>query len=197
MRDGHSSGTPVTRRLEQPTRAADPDRSGPSSCEDKPAPLLFGLAPGGVCRAGSVAGPAVRSYRTVSPLPSSAEAGRRSVLCGTVPEARPTLSWRQAPPDVIRHRLSMEPGLSSAAAFRLLLQRPSGRLTLVPMGSGRHEVKRGTPRRLPRRVAKGCDSQDPAAYRARPPASCGLKRRPRRRHGRDGSGAGTQRRHCA
>ena len=34
-----------------------------------PVPSLFGLAPGGVCRAASVAGNAVRSYRTVSPLP--------------------------------------------------------------------------------------------------------------------------------
>jgi len=31
--------------------------------------LLSGLAPGGVCRAGAVTGTAVRSYRTVSPLP--------------------------------------------------------------------------------------------------------------------------------
>jgi len=28
-RDGHSSGTPVARRIKQPTRTADPDRSGP------------------------------------------------------------------------------------------------------------------------------------------------------------------------
>ena len=40
---------------------------------------------------------------------------RRSVLCGTVPEAQPE---GQSPPDVIRHRSSMEPGLSSPAAFR-------------------------------------------------------------------------------
>jgi len=33
-------------------------------------PSLFGLAPDGVCRAGAVTGTAVRSYRTVSPLPS-------------------------------------------------------------------------------------------------------------------------------
>ena len=44
-------------------------------------------------------------------------APRRSVLCGTVPEARPACAG-QSPPDVIRHRLSMEPGLSSPAAFR-------------------------------------------------------------------------------
>src|SRR5215813_3522115 len=63
-RDGHSSCTPVARRIKQPTRTADPDRSG-----IPPAPFLFGLAPGGVCRAAAVAGSAVRSYRTVSPLP--------------------------------------------------------------------------------------------------------------------------------
>src|ERR1700684_3219915 len=38
----------------------------------RPAPLasLFGLAPGGVCRAADVATRAVRSYRTISPLPA-------------------------------------------------------------------------------------------------------------------------------
>jgi hypothetical protein len=35
-------------------------------------PPLFGFAPGGVCRAKLVAKPAVRSYRTVSPLPKQA-----------------------------------------------------------------------------------------------------------------------------
>ena len=50
-RDGHSSGTPVARRIKQPTRTAGPDRPGIS-----PAPFLFGLAPGGVCRAAAVAG---------------------------------------------------------------------------------------------------------------------------------------------
>ncbi len=34
------------------------------------APPLLGLAPGGVYHAASVAGRAVRSYRTLSPLPS-------------------------------------------------------------------------------------------------------------------------------
>ena len=35
------------------------------------APPLFGLAPGGVCRAADVTAGAVRSYRTLSPLPAS------------------------------------------------------------------------------------------------------------------------------
>jgi len=40
---------------------------------------LFGLAPGGVCPATPVAGGAVRSYRTLSPLPVVTEA--RQAVC--------------------------------------------------------------------------------------------------------------------
>jgi hypothetical protein len=63
-------------------------------------PLLFGLAPRGVCRASAVANGAVGSYPTISPLPDvSALVGRargfprtchrggthrRSIFCGTV-----------------------------------------------------------------------------------------------------------------
>src|SRR5690349_4926503 len=85
-RDGHSSGTPVARRLEQPTRAADPDID-PEDCSS--APPLFGFAPGGVCRAAPVAGRAVRSYRTVSPLPAWSKPSGRSLLCGTFPGVAP------------------------------------------------------------------------------------------------------------
>src|SRR5438874_2030824 len=88
-------------------------------------PFLFDLAPGGVCHAVVIAADAVRSYRTFSPLPLPRK--RRFVLCGTFPEAVPACAAK-APPDVIRHRLSMEPGLSSPAAFRRLRERPSGRL---------------------------------------------------------------------
>src|SRR5438105_8483638 len=66
VRDGHSSATPVARRVKQPTRTAG---SGHRSRRLLSAPSLFGLAPGGVCRAADVAAGAVRSYRTVSPLP--------------------------------------------------------------------------------------------------------------------------------
>ena len=52
------------------------NQPGQRSGEHEPAclckarlPPLFGLAPGGVCRAASVTGRAVRSYRTLSPLP--------------------------------------------------------------------------------------------------------------------------------
>ena len=106
-RDGHSSATPVARRLKQPTRMTGPDRT----CGRSHASFLFGFAPGGVCRAASVAGNAVRSYRTVSPLPRlKRNAPRRSVLCGTVPGVAP--AGRYPAPFVL------EPGLSSPAAFR-------------------------------------------------------------------------------
>jgi len=51
---------------------------------------LLALARGGVCRALPVAGKAVRSYRTVSPLPRTpCGAVRRFALCCTVPRTRP------------------------------------------------------------------------------------------------------------
>ncbi len=114
-RDGHSSGTPVARRIKQPTRMTGPDRPEAFA----PTSLLFGLAPGGVCRAVSVAGNAVRSYRTVSPLPRP-NATRRGGLFSVALSLGfdPRLRGDRPPPDVIRHRLSMEPGLSSPATFR-------------------------------------------------------------------------------
>jgi len=53
------------------------------------------------------------------------------------------LSLGSPPPDVIRHRVSMEPGLSSPAAFRQLLERPSGQLTGREMAGRRPSVKAG------------------------------------------------------
>jgi len=114
-RDGHSSGTPVARRIKQPTRMTGPDRPEAFA----PASFLFGLAPGGVCRAVSVAGNAVRSYRAVSPLPrlnATRRGGLFSVALSLGFDHR--LRGDRPPPDVIRHRLSLEPGLSSPATFR-------------------------------------------------------------------------------
>lgn len=47
---------------------------------------LFGFAPGGVCHAVRITASAVRSYRTLSPLPREA---RRSAFCGTFPRVTP------------------------------------------------------------------------------------------------------------
>jgi hypothetical protein len=130
-RDGHSSAAPVARRLKQPTRMAGPDRPAARGC----APFLFGLAPGGVCRAVCVAANAVRSYRTVSPLPQKTQ--RAAAVYFSVALSlgvHPRFRGNGRSPDVIRHRLSVEPGLSSLAPFRALQERPSSRLT--PKGWG-------------------------------------------------------------
>ena len=74
-RGGHSSGTAVAGRLKQPTRTTGLETGLRRS--RAPVSSLFGLAPGGVCRAVRVAASAVRSYRTLSPLPRTA--GLRAV----------------------------------------------------------------------------------------------------------------------
>src|SRR5882672_10230498 len=73
--------------------------------ETRKLPSLFGLAPGGACLAIFVAEDAVRSYRTISTLPGLATVGGLISV---------TLSLESPPPDVIRHRISVEPGLSSS-----------------------------------------------------------------------------------
>ena len=58
-------------------------------------PPLFGLAPGGVYHAAPVARGAVRSCRTVSPLPAGPACSRgptlhgRFIFCGTFPGVAP------------------------------------------------------------------------------------------------------------
>jgi hypothetical protein len=76
--DGHSSGTSVTERLARPTRttARKPACQIRSQRNKFGAPSLLGLAPGGVYHAIPVAGNAVRSYRTLSPLPAGRPAKR-------------------------------------------------------------------------------------------------------------------------
>jgi len=63
----------VTAHLLQPTRAAF--RKTRTARRKPCLPPLFGLAPGGVCRAVHVTVAAVRSYRTLSPLPRSRKTG--------------------------------------------------------------------------------------------------------------------------
>ena len=110
-RDGHSSCTPVTRRIKQPTRTADPDRSGLSSPASRlRAPRYGGLKPAEarVASVGRVAGTGravpirscsrwglpcrFRCRKRGALLPhrftlaaAKRNAPRRSVLCGTVP----------------------------------------------------------------------------------------------------------------
>ena len=140
LRDSHSSGTPLARRLEQPTRVAGLE-AGLRHGLPRALPPLFGLAPGGVCHAGDVTAAAVRSYRTVSPLPRTGEPGRGGLFSVA-------LSLGSPPAAVSRHRASMEPGLSSTSIPILrpeCQQRPSGRLTPRVLGSPAARSKDVTP----------------------------------------------------
>src|SRR6202011_65695 len=96
------------------------DRSKDSSTEKRLASPLFGFAPGGACHAAHVAMRAVRSYRTVSPLP-----------CGGLFSV--ALSLGLPPPEVIRHRVSVEPGLSSTAKAAAI--RPAGPIHIGAPGN--------------------------------------------------------------
>ena len=115
-------------------------------------PPLFDLAPGGVCRAASVAGRAVGSCPTVSPLPRGPKAPRRSVLCGTVPGVAPAGRW---------------PAPSSCGA-RTFLQRAITRPPAVvrPSGTGAGGAPAGAPRQACCRTIAAT-----AAIRARVAAS--------------------------
>ena len=84
--DGYSSSAAVAGRVEQPTRTSAQDRA----CRARRRVSLHGLAPDGVYHARPVAGPAVRSYRTFSPLPPVPfPGGWRFVFCGTFPGVAP------------------------------------------------------------------------------------------------------------
>ena len=106
----------------RPTRAAA-RRSARHTVETGCLPLLLGLAPGGVFPAAAVTGGAVRSYRTVSPLPPvrpRPEAVRRCPFCGTVPGVAPAGRY---PAPYLRGARTFLPPPSGG-------ERPSDRLAL-------------------------------------------------------------------
>lgn len=107
-----------------PPQATNPDGKPETALQGFPClPSLFGLAPGGVCRAASVAGRAVVSYTTLSPLPFNPPCGGPTGGLLSV-----ALSLGLPPPDLVRRHVSAEPGLSSHAAFPPLHARPPGQL---------------------------------------------------------------------
>ena len=125
----HSSRRRIAASLSRPTRTERKGALGP-----EPSPSLFGLAPGGACHASPVTRPAVRSYRTLSPLPLKK---RRFAFCGAFPRV-PANGPRAG---VTRRLASVEPGLSSREQAH---QRSPGRLTrrcvyqnCVPMARAR------------------------------------------------------------
>src|SRR5262245_20401436 len=128
------------------------------------APPLFGLAPGGVCRAVPVARTAVRSYRTLSPLPSEARALEGGLLSVA-------LSLGSPPPEVIRHRASKEPGLSSLPADTLAMaERPSGLLTELIRGLS--SFPSSWPRDQEGQALNAMSTMVRSSLRLAPPAAC-------------------------
>ena len=123
LRDGHSSGTPLARRLEQPTRAAAGIEPG----------TLRARAPNAPCRPYSVLLPVGFAVPPPSPEARCAlTAPFHPCPCGL---PRPgglfsvALSLGSPPAAVSRHRQSLEPGLSSTARL--------GRQNAGSRGSGR------------------------------------------------------------
>ncbi len=110
-RDGHSSWAPVAGHLTLPTRATARKQALGTKAPTSP---LFGIAPGGVYRAGPVAGPAVGSYPTLSPLPAQySNAGGRFAFCGTFPGVAP--AGRYPAPCFHGARTFLSGGLSALA----------------------------------------------------------------------------------
>ena len=134
---------PLVRRL--PGASSNlPERQIRTDPGISPAPFLFGLAPGGVCRAASVAGNAVRSYRTVSPLPrlnATRRGGLFSVALSLGSYPRRTLSGTVCP---------WSPDFPLRPPFGIGAERPSGRLTRIGMGICACHVKACRATRLKR-----------------------------------------------
>src|SRR5262249_30699092 len=140
-RDGHSSATPVARRLQQPTRTAGSGHGSrrPLPLSQRQAPrrpysvlLPVGFAvPSALPQARCALTAPFHPYRFLTPGGGDGSGGLFSVA----------LSLGLRPPDVIRHRMSMEPGLSSrihlSALTRAAVQPTDGQ----GMGCARGNVK--------------------------------------------------------
>ena len=106
-RDGHSSRTPVTRRLQQPTRTAVLD----TDLTRWRLPAKARAVPIRSCSRWGL--PCRRRCRRRGALLPHLFTLTAATRCGGMFSV--ALSLGSRPPDVIRHRLSMEPGLSSPA----------------------------------------------------------------------------------
>ena len=107
-------------------------RRGNSPDPQKGLPSLLGLAPGGVYIATAVAGGAVRSYRTLSPLPRGPQIGclaRRFAFCCTFPRVAPAGRY---PAPCFRGARTFLPAEAPKEAHRAVIQ-PSGSLELRPI----------------------------------------------------------------
>jgi len=129
-RDSHSSGTPVARHLAQPTRTTGLETGLARDCSRSRAVPIRSCSRWGLpCRC------CYQPRGGLLPHPFTLTPARRGGLLSVA------LSLRSPSPGVTRHRVSLEPGLSSPAAFRHLRQRLSGRLALADLSGFRTKVK--------------------------------------------------------
>jgi hypothetical protein len=143
---GRPSPDASSNQPEQPSQ-----RTRPRDTQTRRASLLFGFAPGGACRAADVAARAVRSYRTLSPLPNHRALRpkiRRFAFCGAFPGVAPAGRYPAPHP-------------FGARTFLRVKRRPSGRLAkkgiCVESGGGQaqSDAADGTRRGLGPRGTKG------------------------------------------
>ena len=141
MRDGHSSATPVARRLKQPTRTATRTRWG---LRPHAVPIRSCSRWGLPCRFRCRKRGALLPHRFT--LASAIHnAPRRSVLCGTVPGVAPAGCY---PAPFVHGARTFLPGHLSVIAGAAV-QPTDG----IGMGSGAAPVKAG--RKLGKRVTSG------------------------------------------
>ncbi len=133
-------GFSIQRGFRRAERSAFLCRNADSAGRASP-PLLFGLAPRGVCHAGDITAAAVGSYPTFSPLPAREPCRhpegfpsvchrvthrRRYFLCGTFRDA---VACATSPPGVTRRvtLLRMREVVSGLSSRQVRLRKPSQR----------------------------------------------------------------------
>lgn len=109
-RDGHSSGTRIAARLEQPTRTTGLRNQPLSACAESVVPIRSCSRWGLPCR------PRCRVRGALLPHLFTLTDGQEPKLMAGGGSISVALSLGSPPPDVIRHRVSVEPGLSSPAS---------------------------------------------------------------------------------
>ena len=145
-RDGHSSRTPVARRVKQPTRMTGPD--GPDAKIRRLArqrhsysvllPVGFAVPPPSLEARCALTAP----FHPC--LGQNATQPRRSLLCGTVPETPPRGRSAGCYPAPFVHGART---FLPTPPFGIGAERPSGRLTGKGMGAGAGGVKPSASRR--------------------------------------------------
>ena len=138
-RDGHSSGTPVTRRLQQPTRTTRPGHRSRASRlreEARAVPIRSCSRWGLPCRFRRRKRGALLPHRFTLTRLTLAGIGGRSAFCGTFPETGPALARGSTRRTLSGTACPWSPDFPLRATFRHCPKRPSGRLTARCGGRG-------------------------------------------------------------